>query len=62
MTGPIDPHEARSPRRPRSCAGHRQHDPGELGALALGLLDPAAPARSRSTWRRARPAAATWRT
>jgi hypothetical protein len=37
MTGPIDPHGSRPDGPPR---GPQQHDPAELGALALGLLDP----------------------
>ena len=44
-------------------SGPQEHDPGELGALALGLLDPAAYARGRGApGERARPAGATWRT
>src|SRR5215211_305909 len=39
MNGPTFPPEG-NPHDPRS-PNHGQHDPGELGALALGLLDPA---------------------
>jgi hypothetical protein len=39
MNGPMFPPEG-NPHDPRS-PNHGQHDPGELGALALGLLDPA---------------------
>ena len=38
MNGPTFPPEG-NPHDPRS-PNHGQHDPGELGALALGLLDP----------------------
>src|SRR6476661_10092973 len=38
MNGPMFPPEG-NPHDPRS-PNHGQHDPGELGALALGLLDP----------------------
>ena len=37
MTGPVPPHDPWSGGGPR---GPQQHDPAELGALALGLLDP----------------------
>lgn len=37
MTGPVPPHDPWSRGGPH---GSQQHDPAELGALALGLLDP----------------------
>src|SRR3954469_8461901 len=53
MTGPIDPHGSRPDGAPR---GPQQHDPAELGALALGLLDPTHPPRARNPPRPAPPA------